>query len=216
MLIEPRDRILFQGDSITDCGRDRSDPRSLGHGYAMMAASFLPALNPGLAPACFNLGISGNRARDLVARWQIDCIDLQPEVLSIMVGINDTWRRYDAKDPTSAEAFESSYRHLLEAARIALPTLKIILMEPFVLPVPEDRISWREDLDPKIEAVHSLAEEFKATLIPLDRLFNEACRHQPPAFWAEDGVHPSPAGHAFIARHWLEAVGAFDSGMATQ
>ena len=208
MLINPSDRILFQGDSITDCDRNYADPASLGNGYAMMAASFLAALHPGLAPDCLNRGISGHRAKDLAARWRRDCIDLKPDVLSIMIGINDTWRRYDSNDPTGTDAYATAYRSLLEQARANNPSLKIVLMEPFVLPVPADRKAWREDLNPKIEAVHKLAEEFGAILVPLDKLLNEACSCQPAAYWAEDGVHPSQPGHALIARYWLETVGA--------
>jgi lysophospholipase L1-like esterase len=208
MLIRPKDRILFQGDSITDCGRDYYDPASLGQGYAMMASGFLSALHPELAPVCLNRGISGNRAMDLAARWKKDCLDLKPDVLSIMIGINDTWRRYDSNDPTSTEEYAGHYHSLLEQARAANPGLRLVLMEPFVLPVPDDRKAWREDLEPRIEVVHELAEAFGATLVRLDSLFNAACAHQPPAYWAEDGVHPSLPGHALIARHWLQAVGA--------
>ncbi len=207
MRIAPHSRILFQGDSITDAGRDRSLPGSLGTGYAMMAAGFLAAVQPQLGPVCLNRGISGNRTGDLLARWQEDCIDLQPDVLSILIGINDVWRRYDRNLPT-AEAFERNYRTLLERARAALPRVQLILMEPFVLPVPEDRKAWREDLDPKIAVVRQLARDFGATYIPLDGIFAAAATQQPPAYWAADGVHPTPAGHALIAYHWLRAVGA--------
>jgi len=208
MMIRAKDRILFQGDSITDCGRDYSSPESLGNGYAMMAAGTLSSLFRTDPPICFNRGISGNRAKDLVARWQVDCLDLQPDILSIMIGINDTWRRYDSNDPTSTEYYELNYRKLLEQSIAALPSIKIIMMDPFVLPVPDDRKAWREDLDPKIEVVRRLALEFGATRVPLDALLKAACQQQPPVYWAEDGVHPSHPGHALIARHWLDAVGA--------
>jgi acyl-CoA thioesterase I len=208
MFITPESRILFQGDSITYCGRDRAQPHSLGNGYAMMAAGLLAARHPELAPVCFNRGIGGNRTGDLLARWQEDCIDLKPDVLSILIGINDVWRRYDSKLPTSAEAFEGNYRSLLERTRDALPAVRLILMEPFVLPVPDDRARWREDLDPKIDAVRRLAREFGARLVPLDGIFAAAATRQPPAAWAADGVHPSPAGHGLIAHHWLQAATA--------
>jgi len=208
MLIKPNDRILFQGDSITDCGRDRGQPGSLGGGYAMMAASFLAALQPRLGPVCLNRGISGNRTSDLVGRWREDCLDLRPDVLSILIGINDVWRRYDRNLPTSMEEFARNYRAILEQTREALPATRLILMEPFVLPVPDDRKAWREDLDPKIDVTRHLAREFGATFVPLDGIFAAASAEQPPAFWAQDGVHPTQAGHALIARHWLRAVGA--------
>jgi lysophospholipase L1-like esterase len=209
MFIKPNSRILFQGDSITDCGRDRSQPSALGSGYAMMTSGFLAALQPSLAPECLNRGISGNRTGDLVDRWQEDCLDLEPDVLSLMIGINDVWRRYDRNLPTPVEEFETNYRSLLEQTTAALPSIKLILMEPFVLPVPDDRKTWREDLDPKLAVVRQLAREFNALLIPLDGIFAAACTRQPPAFWAADGVHPSSAGHALIAKSWLEAVGVF-------
>jgi lysophospholipase L1-like esterase len=207
MFIKPDSRILFQGDSITDCGRDRSQPSALGSGYAMMASGFLAALQPALAPECLNRGISGNRTGDLVDRWQEDCLDLKPDVLSLMIGINDVWRRYDRNLPTTVDDFEKNTRTLLEQTTQALPSIKLILMEPFVLPVPDDRRAWREDLDPKLAVVRQLAREFNALLIPLDGIFASACTQQPPAFWAADGVHPSSAGHALIAKSWLEAVG---------
>ena len=208
MLIKPNSRILFQGDSITDCGRDRSQPNALGSGYAMMASGFLAALHPSLAPECFNRGISGHRTGDLVDRWQEDCLDLKPDVLSLMIGINDVWRRYDQNLPTSVQDFEKNYRALLKKTTEAFPDIRLILLEPFVLPVPDDRHAWREDLDPKLAVVRIMAREFNALLVPLDGIFAAASTQQTPAFWAADGVHPSAAGHALIAKSWLEAVGA--------
>jgi lysophospholipase L1-like esterase len=124
-----------------------------------------------------------------------------------MIGINDCWRRFDCNDPTSTDKYVSGYRNILQQAREALD-VQLVLLEPFVLPVPEDRKAWREDLDPKIHGVRELAKEFGAIYIPLDGLFASAATQQPPAFWAADGVHPSSAGHALIAQAWLKAVGA--------
>lgn len=207
MHLKPNCRILFQGDSITDCGRDRGQSASLGGGYALMAAGFLAALRPELAPQCLNRGISGNRTGDLLERWQEDCLDLRPDVLSILIGINDVWRRYDRHMPTAAEVFEKNYRLLLERTRAALPAVQLVIMEPFLLPVPEDRRKWREDLDPKIDITRHLAREFEAVYVPLDGLFAAASARASASYWAADGVHPSPAGHALIARNWLQAVG---------
>lgn len=206
MFILQNDRILFQGDSITDCQRDRSDPASLGKGYALMAASMLAASQPGLAPDCLNRGISGNRTGDLLERWKADCLALKPDVLSLLIGINDVWRRYDRNLPTSAETFEANYRKLLDRTHEALPDVRLILMEPFLLPVPEDRRQWREDLDPKIEIVRQVARDYGARLVPLDGIFAAASTRQPPESWAADGVHPTPAGHALIAQAWLETA----------
>ncbi|MFQ3610027.1 MAG: SGNH/GDSL hydrolase family protein [Fimbriimonadales bacterium] len=206
LIIAENSTILFQGDSITDAGRDRNEPNHLGYGYVAMIAQFLDALYPERRLRYLNRGISGNRAKDLLARWETDCLQLRPDWVSILIGINDTWRRYDANDPTSTEAFLQSYRALLQRTR-EKTSARLILMEPFVLHTPPDRQTWREDLDPKIRGVQALAKEFDALLVPLDRLFKEASLKREPAFWAPDGVHPSPAGNALIAQAWLRTVG---------
>ena len=153
----------------------------------------------------FDLGISGDRVSDQRARWQSDCLDLRPDVLSALIGINDTWRRYDSGDPSDIEEFERVYRSLLEDARRENPSLKIIIMEPFVLHVSEERASWREDLDPRIQAVRRVAKDYADAFIPLDGLLNAAAVDTCPVQWAPDGVHPSFDGAALIARYWLEA-----------
>lgn len=207
-LIQPDSRILFQGDSITDAGRDRNNPDSLGNGYAFIAAAWFSALYSQLHPVFINRGISGNRSRDLPPRWQTDCLALKPDWLSIMIGINDTWRRFDRNDPTSAVAYEADLRLCLHQARDKTGC-RLILIEPFVLPHPEDRKQWREDLQPRIEIVNRLADEFEAILVPLDRIMNDAAaKNGNPAYWAHDGVHPTPAGHALIAQAWLKAIAA--------
>lgn len=205
--IKQGDVVLFQGDSITDAGRVREQPHDLGKGYALMTAGLFSAAYPEMQVRFLNRGISGNRAKDLVDRWQDDCIGLRPNWVSIYIGINDTWRKFDRNDPTSAEQFEQSYRELIVRTKEELDA-GLILVEPFVLPVPEDRKTWREDLDPKINVVRELAREFGALLVPLDGLFAQASTRASAAYWAPDGVHPSPAGHALIADAWLKTVGA--------
>jgi acyl-CoA thioesterase I len=199
--------VLFQGDSITDAGRARDNDAALGSGYANMVAAWFDMLHPELHVGFLNRGISGNRARDLRARWQEDCLDLKPDWVSIMIGINDTWRRYDRNDPTAAADYAAACRDILQRT-CSEAGARLILLEPFVLPCPEDRKGWREDLDPKIAVARDLAREFGALYIPLDGLFAAAAARREPAFWAADGVHPTQTGHAFIARHWLQAVGA--------
>ncbi|MBO2521976.1 MAG: GDSL family lipase [Firmicutes bacterium] len=198
--------VLFQGDSITDCGRDRRSGDHLGWGYAMMAASWFSALYPERRVTFLNRGVSGDRTKDLVARWEEDCIALKPDWVSILIGINDTWRRYDSGDPTPLEEFERNYRRLLTEVKERLGA-GLILCEPFLLPVPEDRKAWREDLDPKIQVVRSLAREFGAYYVPFDGIFAQAAARTSPEYWAPDGVHPSLAGHALMARAWLRTVG---------
>jgi acyl-CoA thioesterase-1 len=207
--IEQGDVVLFQGDSITDAGRVRDKSDDLGKGYALMAAAQFSELYPEKQATFINRGISGNRVVNLQERWQQDCLDLKPNLVSIYIGINDTWRRYDRNDPTTTEQFAEGYHQLLTDT--AATGAKLVLIEPFVLPVPVDRKGWREDLDPKIAVVRELAVEFGARLVCLDGLFAQAATRAEAAFWAPDGVHPSPAGHALIAKAWLRAVGAIQS-----
>jgi len=208
VVIENDALVLFQGDSITDAGWDRENPNEdLGTGYANMAASWFSALYPERNVRFLNRGISGNRVKDLRARWEEDCLELKPDWVSIMIGINDCWRRFDSNDPTPVRDYEADYRDILTQVAEKLGA-RLIMLEPFLLPVPKDREAWREDLDPKIDAARRLAREFGAVYVPLDGLFAAAAVRREPAFWAPDGVHPTPAGHALIAQAWLRAVEA--------
>ncbi|MBD2862867.1 SGNH/GDSL hydrolase family protein [Paenibacillus oceani] len=205
--IKQGDVVLFQGDSITDTGRNRELPNDLGNGYAFMAAALFSSAYPHMQVKFWNRGIGGNRTRDLLDRWEADCLELRPSWVSILIGINETWRRYSRNDSTSTKQFEKEYRQLLILTK-ERSDASILMLEPFVLPVPEDRKMWREDLDPKITVVRELAREFGALLIPLDGMFAQASMLAPAAFWAHDGIHPSPCGHALIAKAWLGAMGA--------
>jgi acyl-CoA thioesterase-1 len=202
--LAPGSRFLFQGDSITDGSRNRPDPASLGSGYAVMVAGRAMLRYTGRQLTFLNRGISGNRAGDLVARWTDDAIALRPDVVSILIGINDVWRRFDRNDPTPAETYERNYRLILERLR-GETKAKIILLEPFLLPVP-GKEAWREDLDPKRAVARRLAGEFADVFVPLDDLFRARVRDADPAYWAGDGVHPSPAGHALIAEALLDCL----------
>ena len=188
--------ILFQGDSITDCGRDREDPDSLGGGYVNLVMETVADRYSQSNLKFINRGISGDKIRDLQLRWDMECIDLKPDMLSILVGVNDTLI-------TPVELFEEEYRMLLKRTTEAL-NAEIILCEPFLLL--GDTNAYRDDLNPKIETVHMLSEEFNTLLLPLDKIFREACSLHPPEYWAPDGVHPTPAGHALIAKSWTEYV----------
>jgi acyl-CoA thioesterase I len=187
---------VFAGDSVTDCGR-RDDPVGLGDGYVK---NLYDAFGP-QRPRIVNAGISGHRAVDLAARWQTDVIAEQPDLVSVLVGINDTWRRYDEDDPTSTESFEHSYRELLDGV-----TAQLVLVEPFLLAVKEEQRSWREDLDPKIEVVRRLAAEYDALLVPADVEFNRQAAAVGATTLADDGVHPTAAGHQLLADLWHRTV----------
>jgi lysophospholipase L1-like esterase len=199
------DLVLFQGDSITDSGRDRLNPDNLGYGYAFLAASLFSAQYPELGVTFLNRGVSGNRACDMRERWQEDCVALQPDWVSILIGINDTWRRFDSGLVTTATEFEEHCRAMLDDVRTRT-NANLILCEPFLLPTPEDRIAWREDLDPKIHVVRALAREYGAIYIPFDGIFAQYSARQELTYWAADGVHPTAAGAALMAKAWLDAV----------
>lgn len=199
--MKPERIVLFQGDSITDGGR-LNDTEGLGFGYAKMAASMYHARHPESQVTFLNRGISGNTVVDLTNRWESDCLLLRPNLVSIMIGINDCAGRFNDNNPMAVEVFEGHYRNLLKDLQVVDAT--VILMEPFVLPYPEDRILWRQDLDQKINVVRNLAREFGASLLSTDGLLQQASVYKPPIFWAADGVHPSGAGHALIAEAWLK------------
>jgi len=206
--------ILFQGDSVTGCDRLRMNPKSLGKGYPRYVKEAMPnhpnepAGSPGATGVrVLNRGISGNRAKDLAARWRQDCLDLNPDMVSILIGINDVWRRYDSNDPTSDAAFEASYREILEPLREK--QIKILLILPFLLDVSAGVTAMREDLTGKQSVTRRLAEEFGAALLDADALFLDAVREtgNPPAHYAEDGVHPTEAGHRLLAGAVAGALG---------
>jgi lysophospholipase L1-like esterase len=205
MRIKESDTVLFFGDSITDCGRDRSNPEGLGNGYVLLIASRLQEKLRSHSLRVFNRGISGDRVQDPEARLEQDVIALRPTVVSILIGINDTWRRYDQGIESPIAQFKTCYGRILRRIHSELEA-RIVLLEPFLLPVPEDRRSWREDLNPRIDAVRELAMEHRAELLPLDGLFAAAACEASPEFWLPDGVHPSPAGHALIADVWMRKV----------
>ncbi len=207
-MLSPNDHILFFGDSITDAGRNRDAApgasNGWGSGYAFQLAARLGADLAEYDLSFTNKGIGGNRIYDLEKRLDSDVLALSPACVSILIGINDVWRRYDSGVASPLAEFAASYRRILEKLRAA--DIEIVLLEPFLLPVPDDRRAWREDLDPKINAIRDLAREFETTLVPLDGIFAAASTRREPGFWLPDGVHPSPAGHALIAEAWLGAV----------
>lgn len=207
MLLQPGDHILFYGDSITDAGRTAAQNNNggLGVGYAALCAAHLAARFPEWDLAFTNRGISGNRVYDLEARLENDVLALRPTLVSILIGINDTWRRYDSGVPSPVDKFRDCYRRVLQTIGERCGA-RLIICEPFLLPVPDDRRAWREDLDPRITACRDLAREFKALYLPLDGIFAAATCRQSLDYWLPDGVHPSLAGHALIADHWIRAA----------
>jgi len=194
--------LVFIGDSITDAGR-RDDPEGLGHGWVRMVAAELAT--QGDDRPVINTGVGGDRVRDLRARWKRDALDHDPQLLTVYVGVNDTWRRYDSGDPTTAEAFEEDYRFILKRAHDAVGP-RLILVEPFVAPVTSAQRHWgEEDLDAKRAVVRRLADEFGADLVPLAEVMADAVEQYGAAAIAADGVHPTELGGTLIAGAWLGA-----------
>lgn len=196
-------RILFQGDSITDCGRrretDAKDERpELGLGYVARIAPRLPSWE------VLNRGISGNRVVDLYARWKTDALHLKPDVISILIGVNDTWHEFGYGNGVEVPRYAVIYRMLLEWTRSVLPGVKLVLCEPFVLPCGVVGPGWREEIDERREVVKALAADFSATFVPFQIAFDEALSQHPAEHWAQDGVHPTAAGHALMAACWLQ------------
>lgn len=203
--------LLFQGDSITDWSRDRAiaaanDVRALGTGYPFLLAGELRERHPERDLQVFNRGVSGNTVEDLRARWTQDTIDLKPAVLSILIGVNDKWHTLMGTYHGNAEMYEAGYRTLLDTTRNALPDTKIVIMEPFVLRTGVVNDTWFPDFDRYRAVAHRVADDAKATFVPLHDMLQGLARKATPAYWATDGVHPTVAGHAAIARQWLDRV----------
>lgn len=195
-------KILFQGDSITDAGRNREDSHNLGEGYPKYAAKYLQKLYTDQEFEFINLGISGNQTKDLVARLQEDFVEIQPDLVSILIGINDTWHHAEDRSWIPDEVFENRYRTVLEALKTKT-TAKIMMLEPFLIPV-EDKLFFREDLDPKIQIIRRLAREYADVYLPTDGLLASAFIGDDPLSFAADGVHPTAKGAEWIGKWYAE------------
>ena len=210
--IPPGSIILFQGDSITDTGRSRETAdtpnlrSTLGSGYAWMAGSHLLVDHPDSDLKVFNRGISGNKVPDLARRWDAVCLRLKPDILSILIGVNDIWHRRNGKYDGTLESYEAGYRELLQRTKEALPDVKLVLCEPFVLKCGAIDDSWFPEFDGFRAAARKLSEEFKTVFVPFQTAFDRAVAYAQPKDWAGDGVHPSPYGAALMAHEWLRHV----------
>lgn len=204
--------ILFQGDSITDSSRNRDDkdynsPKALGSGYAMLAAAELLEKNPSLSLKIYNRGVSGNKVYQLAERWDEDCLQLKPDILSILIGVNDIWHKLDGMYNGTIETYRNDYSALIERTLKALPSVKLIIMEPFGVPgVQAVNEKWYPEFYDYQKAAREIAAKYGATFIPLQRIFDEAMKKAPGNYWTPDGVHPSLAGSQLMAKAWLTAV----------
>ena len=203
--------VLFQGDSITDAGRDRkiASPNvgsALGDGYPLIIASALLDAEPDHGWRFFNRGVSGNKVPDLDARWQDDTIALAPDLVSILVGVNDYWhKRLNGYTGTVAD-YEAQYSALLARTRAALPSVRLVVLEPFVLRVGAVDETWFPEIDDRRAVAARVAQRARATWVPLQDRFTAAAAKTGPAYWLGDGVHPTPAGHGLIADAWRAAM----------
>ena len=227
-------RVLFTGDSITDADRTTlvrgaqewlsQDPTAtaerknqvvngiLGAGYPLLVASQLSGEEPDRYEF-LNRGVSGNRIVDLDARIKVDCINLKPDVVSILIGVNDVWHQLgEERNGVDAEKFRRVYESMLREIHQALPGVKFLLLEPYVLPGPATRDQWevfRREVDKRRQVVQELAQLFwvecdlHIPVIDTQRLLDQACERSSPAHWSADGVHPTPAGHWLIAQEWI-------------
>jgi lysophospholipase L1-like esterase len=198
-------KILFIGDSITDCGRGE-DPEQIGAGYVRVIRDSLLAADPATAPIVINRGVSGNKITDLAARWKEDVLDPAPDILSIKIGINDVWHGLSFGGGVPVEEFAPIFDDLLRQVNASLPACRFVLCEPSVIwaPAPEE---GNDMLLPYIAAIRELAAKYSAQcVVPLHEAFEEARRVRPDVAWAPDGVHPSSAGHTLIAWNWLRSA----------
>ena len=199
-------KIVFQGDSITDAGRDKRNYHDMGKGYPKFATELIKEAFPGVDFEFINQGISGNRTNQLFDRLYPDAIAFEPDVISILIGINDVWHRHGSgKIETTDEQIALNYRTIL--TRLKTQTnAKIVMLEPFLLDN-EEKESWRPEVERVIGIVRSLADEFADVYIPLNELFAEALKTQPePQFYSADGVHPNDNGRAFLGKYYAEAI----------
>lgn len=205
--IQRETRLLFIGDSITDCGR-RTDDEKVGHGYVRIIRDWLLARDPANAPIVINMGISGNKIPDLQKRWERDVLDEKPDIVSIKIGINDVWHGlYPDRKGCTIEEYVAGYRDVLTRLKQSRPDCAVVLCEPSVIDPPQDGRA-NELLQPYVHATHDLAREFDAKcVVPLHAAFVHARTSRPREKWTTDGVHPTPLGHTLIARTWLQAAG---------
>lgn len=205
--------VLFQGDSITDAGRNRDAAdanahAALGGGYAWLAACELLVDRPDDRIRIFNRGVSGDKVYQLAERWETDCLALKPNVLSILVGVNDFWHKLKNGYDGTLEKYADDYRNLINRTKVALPDVRLVICEPFVLRVGAVDDSWFPEFDGYRVAVKKLAEDVQATFVPFQTMFDAAVKIAPPETWAADGVHPTADGAALMAHAWLKAIGA--------
>jgi len=212
-LVKPGSTVLFQGDSITDAGRNRNEsaanhPAAMGGGYAFLTAAELLIRQPEDKLKFFNRGVSGNKVHQLSDRWQQDCIALKPDVVSILIGVNDIWHWLNGNYDGTIETYRKDYRALAERTKQALPDAKLVVCQPFVLKTGAVSDKWFPTFNEFRVAAKEIADEFGDAWVPFQDVLDAAEKFAPASTWAGDGVHPSQKGAAVMASAWVRAVGA--------
>jgi len=211
-IIQKDSTILFQGDSITDAGRDRrsegnaNNRNALGRGYVYSIATQLLADRAGDGLKIYNRGISGNKVFQLADRWDKDCLDLKPDVVSILIGVNDIWHSLNGNYEGTVEKYEKDYGALLERTLKAMPNVELVICEPFVLRCGAVNDKWFPQFDHYRAVARKMSKEFDALFVPFQSMFDDAVEKAPPAHWAPDGVHTSMAGAYLMGQEWLKVV----------
>ncbi len=203
--------VLFQGDSVTDTGRSRAatganNASALGNGYPLLIASAMLREQAKAPWQFYNRGVSGNKVPDLEARWDADALALKPAVLSLLIGVNDYWHTKTHGYKGTVADFASQLGALLSRTKTALPSVRLIVLEPFVQTIGAVNESWFPEFTERQAVVAKVARAANATFVPLQKAFDDAARRSSAAHWAADGVHPTPAGHALIAESWRHAA----------
>lgn len=206
------DVVLFQGDSITDAGRNKETTEyntssALGSGYAFIAGSELLFQNPGKNLKVYNKGISGNKVYQLSDRWDADALNIKPNVLSILIGVNDYWHKHNGNYDGTIDVYRKDYIALLERTKKQLPNVKLVIGEPFAVKgIKAVDDTWYPEFDEYRKAAKEIADQFDATFIPYQEVFDKAEKMAPGSYWTGDGVHPSVAGAQLMAHAWMKAV----------
>jgi len=205
--------ILFQGDSITDCDRSRENFANVGTGYPLLVKAQLGLEHP--ESFLFqNRGISGNRIVDVYARIKADIINLKPDYMSILIGVNDVWHEFGNHNGVDADKFEKIYGMLIEEVKAALPDIKIMILEPFCLRAsatenteeyPDKWNTFRTEVEKRALKARAVADKYGLTFIPLQEKLDKAAETTENTYWLADGVHPTAMGHELIKREWLKA-----------
>ena len=199
-------KIVFFGDSITDCGRDRSDNASLGNGYVGILHEKLKNLYEDVKFEFLNRGIGGDRACDLAARVDKDVVAEKPDVAVVLVGINDVWRKYDSGAEFDLDAFAAAYEEVLK--KIKDCGAKLIVVEPFLFDVP-DKKRFRREFDPMLGVIRDLAEKYADTFVPLHEMFAGVSQCVGIAAYSADGVHPTHRAARLIADNVIKKIRLF-------